>query len=110
MTEQQKEQFCTLQRKEEDSVLSHDEKLQLREFREQIEAEEATLLATGLELLRQERRQIEEQNAVLASLIHRKERLARRLERVLELSLAERKRIETEETAMLAAISRGNTR
>lgn len=90
LTEQRRQRLRALQQVEMDGALSSAERMELDAFVQQIEAEEEAVLAAANERMRQERRQIEEQNAALAALIRRKERLAQRLERILALSTAER--------------------
>lgn len=101
LTEHQSQRFNTLQQGEENGALSPAEQMELQAFVQQIEAEEAALLAPAMERMRQQRRRIEEQNAALAVLVRRKERLARRLERILALSIAEREKINAQVAAIL---------
>ena len=101
LTEQQRQRFRTLQQGEEDGILSLPEQAELQTYVQQIEAEEAVYLRPATERIRQERLQIEEQNQALQAVMRRKERLARRLERMLALSASEREKINAQVKAIL---------
>jgi len=103
LTEQQRRRFRTLQTKEDDSTLSLSEQTELQAFVQLIEEKEAGYLRPATERLRQERLLLEEQNGALEALVHRKERLAKRLERVLALSISEREKINAQVAAILDA-------
>lgn len=101
LTEQQRQRFRALQQSELDGTLAPTEQSELQALARQIEAEEAEYLRPATEHIHQERLQIQEQNRALQLLIRRKERLARRLERVLALSASERQKINTQVKAIL---------
>src|SRR5579862_3603540 len=101
LTDAQRERFHALQRREEEGALSPTEQAELHAFMQKIEEEEAVYLHPATERIRQERLQIQEQNKALQYLVRRKERLARRLERILALSVSERDKINAQITAIL---------
>jgi hypothetical protein len=110
LTEAQRQRFRALQQREEDGTLSLTEKAVLQAFVEQIEAGEAAYLRPAVERMRQERLQVEAQTKALHSLLRRKERLARRLERILALSASEREKINAQVSAILNAGPTGATK
>ena len=99
LTEAQRRRFRALQQKEDMGTLSPAEQAELQAFVQLVEDEEAVYLRPATERMRQERLRLEEQNNMLQALTRRKERLARRLERVLALSAAEREKINAQVTA-----------
>ncbi len=105
MTTSQRKRFQALQQNEDDGTLSSTEQTELAEFVQQIEADEAAYLGPATVRIRQQRLRLEEQNEALRTLIRRKERLARRIERVLTLSASERRKINAQQTAILNASS-----
>jgi hypothetical protein len=107
LTEQQRMRFRALQTKEEEGTLSPSEQIELQTFVQWIEEQEADYLHSATERMRQERLLLEEQNRALEALIRRKERLAKRLERVLAFSFSERKKINAQVTAILDAKTTG---
>ena len=86
LTELERERFRILQEKEDNQTLDAAEAAEWQGFIDRIEAEEAAYLRPAIERERQERLKIEAQNRALKNLIRRRERLARRLERVLAFS------------------------
>ena len=107
LTEAQRQRFRALQQGEEDGTLSVAEQAELQAFVQLIEDKEAAYLRPATERIRQERLRVEEQNQALQALIRRKERLARRLERVLALSSSEREKINAQVAAILNSSSAG---
>ena len=107
LTKQQRQRFRELQQREEDGALSSAEQAELQNFVQLIEDKEAVYLRPATERIRQERLRLEEQNKELQALIRRKERLARRLERVVALSAAEREKINAQVAAILNADATG---
>lgn len=101
LTEAQRQHFRELQQKEDEGILSVSEREELQALIQIIEDAETVYLRPATERIRQERFKIAEQNRALEALIQRKERLARRLERILSLSLAEREKINAEVAAIL---------
>lgn len=109
LTELQRQRFRVLQEKEEEDSLSPSEQAELQVLVQCIEEAEAAYLSPATERIRQERLLLQEQNRALQALIWRKERLARRLERVLALSAQERAKIDTQMTAILHASITGTS-
>lgn len=110
LTESQRQRFRALQRGEEEDTLSPTERAELQAFVQLIEQKEAVYLRPATERIRQERLRLEEQNRALQALLRRKERLARRLERILALSASEREKINAQVTAILNASATGATK
>lgn len=110
LTEPQRQRFRALQQSELDGTLSPTEQTEMEAFVQQIEAAEAAYLRPATEHIRQERLRIEEQNKALQEVIRRKERLARRLERILALSAAEREKINAQVASILNANTTGAAR
>ena len=110
LTEAQRQRFRALQQSEMDGTLSPTEQAEMEAFVQQIETAEAVYLRPATERIRQERLRIEEQNKALQEVIRRKERLARRLERILALSAAEREKINAQVAAILNANTTGAAR
>jgi uncharacterized FlaG/YvyC family protein len=103
LTEQQRRRFRALQMKEDDGTLSLSEQAELQALVQLIEEKEAGYLRPATERVRQERLLLEEQNKALEALVRRKERLAKRLERVLAFSISEREKINAQVAAILDA-------
>ncbi|MCW3055901.1 MAG: hypothetical protein JWN14_5071 [Chthonomonadales bacterium] len=103
LTKQHRRHFRALQTKEDNGTLSLSEHTELQAFVQLIDEKEAGYLRPATERIRQERRLLEEQNRALEVLVHRKERLTKRLERVLALSISEREKINAEVAAILDA-------
>ncbi len=110
LTEQQRTRFRALQTKEDDGTLSLSEQTELQAFVQIIEEKEADYLRPATERLRQERLLLEEQNRALEVLVRRKERLAKRLRRILALSISEREKINAQVAAILDAKTTGTAR
>jgi hypothetical protein len=101
LTEAQRQRFRALQQKEDLGTLSPAEQAELQAFVRLVEDAEAASLRPATDSLRQERLRLEKQNEALQTLVRRKERLARRLERVLALSGSEREQINAQVAAVL---------
>ena len=79
LTESQHKRFNELQQKEEDGILNVAEQKELNGLIRIIEDAEKEALRPATEQIRQERLQIQAQNAALKTLVNRQERLVRRL-------------------------------
>ncbi len=109
-TEAQRRRFSELQQREEDGVLNASERKELNELIQIVEAAEKETLQPATEQIRQERLQIQAQNAALKTLMHRQERLVRRLERMLALSQTENAAIQSQLSEILRPTSAGANR
>ncbi|HEV3006297.1 MAG TPA: hypothetical protein VGX78_17640 [Pirellulales bacterium] len=102
--EQKHFRFRQLQQRQQESVLTEDERAELALLVQEIEAEEASYLVPAAERLRREREMLETQNQTLAGLALRKEAFVSRLRHFLADAQAERRAIEDE----LAAVRNGS--
>lgn len=98
----QKERLEALRRRDQSS-LQEDERDELERLRALIAGGQDLLLAGTTEQLREERMQVEAQNATLRTLLERQRRLARRLERVVASSKAEKTAIASDIERVLAS-------
>lgn len=110
LTEPQRQRLSELQQREEDGVLNAPERKELNRLIQIVAAVEKEMLRPATEHIRQERLQIQAQNAALKTLLARKERLVRRLERVLALSQTENAAIQSQLSEILSPVSAGANR
>lgn len=108
LTDSQRQRFRALQNAEDNGTLSVSDQAELQAFVQLIEDKEAAYLRPATERIRQERLRLQEQNQELQILLRRKERLERRLERMLALSAAEREKINAQVAAILNATAVGS--
>lgn len=106
LTEDERTRFRALQARADAGSLTNDEQTEYEGIIRQIEADEAVYLRPATERLRQECVEAEARNDALRQLVHRQERLARRLQRVLEKSRAEQSAIKTELTGIMSGSAR----
>jgi hypothetical protein len=103
MREQEKRRrFQLLRRREQEGTITGAEREELGELVHDIEAAEAVLLQPVTERLGEERRAVEAQNSALQALVDRRERLAARLDQVLQEARSERRAIEQELAQILS--------
>jgi hypothetical protein len=103
MGEAERSRFRELRERHREKVLTEAERAELAILEQHVEDAEAAHLAPAVERLRQERETIEAQNRTLERLAIRKEALAQQLRHVLGEAQAERRAIESELAAVLAA-------
>jgi len=110
LTEPQRLRFSELQQQEEAGILNAPERRELNILIQMVEAVEKEGLRSATAHIRQERLQIQAQNAELKTLLARKERLVRRLERVLALSQTENAAIQSQLSEILSPVPAGANR
>src|SRR5437867_704878 len=89
LTDEQRTRFRELQARSDSGAITNSEQDELDSFVRTIELDEAAYLRPATERIKAERTEIESQNDELRALLRRQERLANRLERVLEKSRIE---------------------
>lgn len=99
------DRFQQLRRQEQDGHLTDDERQELSDLVDRLEAMEATYLEPATERLRRERERLEAQNVALMAIAHRKEELARRLQIAVEEARSEQQAIDDELTRILGSHS-----
>ncbi len=101
--EQKRSRFEQLRQHRETSVRPEAEQAELALLTQELEAAEAGYLTPATERLRQEREALESQNRALETLARRKQALVQRLHDFLAETQAERRAIDGELAAVLAA-------
>ena len=101
--EQQQQRFEWLRDRERSGMLTQTEHAELEQMIQEVEAAEAAYLSAAVERTRSERLRMEAQNRDLKQLVRRQERFARRLERFLAASQAERQALEAELARILGS-------
>ena len=96
LDEQQRERFERLSERKQNGTLTPAEQVELQRMIQEVEDAEAAYLSPAIERTRSERLRVEEQNRALKQLVRRQERFARRLERFLADSQAERQALQAE--------------
>ena len=102
LTEDERTRFRALQARADAGSLTSDEQTEYQGFIQQIESDEAVYLRPATERLRQECIEAESRNEALRQLLRRQERLARRLQRILEKSQVEQNAIQTELSGIMS--------
>ena len=104
--EQKRSRFQELRGRQQQSTLTEAEQAELAILVQELEAAEASYLTPATQRLRQEREALETQNRTLEALALRREALVRRLRDFLAEAQAERRAIDRELAAVLAATPR----
>jgi hypothetical protein len=101
LTNDQRSRFRELQARSDSGAITDSEQEELDSFIHAIELDEAAYLRPATERIKAERAEVEDQNEVLRALLRRQERLAHRLERILEKSRTEQDAIKTKLSGIL---------
>ena len=89
-------------RQQDENCLADGEREELNKLIQLVAEEQDASLAASTERLREERMRLEQENDGLRALLARQQRLAKRLERVIALSKAEKKAIASDVERLLA--------
>ncbi len=103
LTDLQRGRMSELRRVEISGTLSRHERKELADLIATVECAESAYLRPVTDRIREEHQQLEQGNAEMRELVRRKERLAARLSRILDLATAANDAIDSEAELVLRA-------